>query len=178
MVLKLSKKVHFLQFCDDLSKKSESIKASYIYTSEMPRYALSENGIVYYAITYFFGGIRVWSRRILLNICWVSIFFDILIANISWTVSQKTHIIFCHPREAKKRYQLMDYVYCNSLLTRLWRHNAIFLIKPFFINDQKVNTKIKLSWERKELLRWNKKQFSSLNRIKQFFLEGESPTIM
>ena len=59
MVLKLSKKVHFLQFCDDLSKKSVSIKASYIYTSEMPRYALSENGIVYYAITYFFGGIRV-----------------------------------------------------------------------------------------------------------------------
>ena len=178
MVLKLSKKVHFLQFCDDLSKKSESIKASYIYTSEMPRYALSENGIVYYAITYFFGGIRVWSRRILLNICWVSIFFDILIANISWTVSQKIHIIFCHPREAKKRYQLMDYVYCNSLLTRLWRHNAIFLMKPFFINDQKVNTKIKLSWERKELLRWNKKQFSSLNQIKHFFLEGESPTTM
>ena len=27
MVLKLSKKVHFLQFCADLSKKSKSIKA-------------------------------------------------------------------------------------------------------------------------------------------------------
>ena len=27
MVLKVSKKVHFLQFCADLSKKSKSIKA-------------------------------------------------------------------------------------------------------------------------------------------------------
>ena len=31
MVLKLSKKVHFLQFCADLSKNSKSIKAIYIY---------------------------------------------------------------------------------------------------------------------------------------------------
>ena len=86
MVLKLSKKVHFLQFCADLSKKSKSIKAIYIYASERSRYALSENGIVYCAMTYYFGDISVWSRRILLNFCWVSIFFDISIVNISWTV--------------------------------------------------------------------------------------------
>ena len=96
MVCKLSKKVHFLQFCADLSKKSKSIKAIYIYASERSRYALSENGIVYYAVTYYFGNIRVSSRRILLNFCWVSIFFDILIANISWIVAQTpiNHIIF------------------------------------------------------------------------------------
>ena len=52
MVLKLSKKVHFLQFCADLSKKSRSIKAIYIYVSGRSRYALWENGIVYYAMTY------------------------------------------------------------------------------------------------------------------------------
>ena len=51
MVLKLSVKVHFLQFCADLSKKSKSIKAIYIYASERSRYTLSENGIVYYAMT-------------------------------------------------------------------------------------------------------------------------------
>ena len=51
MVPKFSKKVHF---CVDLSKKSKSIKAIYIYASERPRYALSENGIVYYATTYRF----------------------------------------------------------------------------------------------------------------------------
>ena len=47
-------------------------------------------------MTYCFGDISVWSRRILLNFCWVSIFFDILIANISWTVAQTpiNHIIF------------------------------------------------------------------------------------
>ena len=40
--------------------------------------------------------LKVWSRRILLNYCWVSIFFDILIANISWTVAQTpiNHILF------------------------------------------------------------------------------------
>ena len=57
--LKLSKKVHFLQFCADLSKKSKSIKAIYIYASERSRYALSENGIVYYAMTYCFEDISV-----------------------------------------------------------------------------------------------------------------------
>ena len=91
MVLKLSKKGHFLLYCADLSKKAISV-----YASERSRYALSENGIVYYAMTYCFGDISVWSRRILLNFCWVSIFFDILIANISWTVAQTpiNHIIF------------------------------------------------------------------------------------
>ena len=55
MVLKLSKKVHFLQSCADLSKKSMSIKAIYIYASGRSHYALSENGIVYYAMIYCFG---------------------------------------------------------------------------------------------------------------------------
>ena len=96
MVRKLSKKVYFLQFCAELSKKSKSVKAIYIYASERSRYALSENGIVYYAMTYCFGDISVWSRRILLNFCWVSIFFDVLIVNISWTVAQTpiNHSIF------------------------------------------------------------------------------------
>ena len=96
MVLKLSKKVHVLQFCADFSKKSKSMKAIYIYASERPRYALSENDIIYYAITYCFGDISVWSQRILLNFCWVSIFFYVLIANISWTVARTpiNHSIF------------------------------------------------------------------------------------
>ena len=34
MVLKLSKNVHILQVCADISKKSKSVKAIYIYTSE------------------------------------------------------------------------------------------------------------------------------------------------
>ena len=49
MVLKLSKKVHFLQFCADLSNKFKSVQAIYIHVSERSRYALSENCIVYYA---------------------------------------------------------------------------------------------------------------------------------
>ena len=50
MVRKLSKKMHFLQSYADISKKSKPIKATYIYASERSRYALSENGIVYYAM--------------------------------------------------------------------------------------------------------------------------------
>ena len=87
----------FLRFYADLNKKSiKVIKAIYVYASERYRYALSENNIVYYAMTYCFGGIRVWIRRTLLNFCWVSITFDILIANISYTVAQtpRNHVIF------------------------------------------------------------------------------------
>ena len=52
---------------------------------------------------------------------------------------------------------------------------------PFFLHAQKVKTKIEISWEWKELLRWNKKHFlsflkgfiffiiSSLKQIKNYF---------
>ena len=43
MVLKLPNIVHFLQISTDLSKKSKSIKAIYLYSSERPHHALSEN---------------------------------------------------------------------------------------------------------------------------------------
>ena len=43
MVLKLPKIEHFLQICTDLSKISKSIKAIYLYPSERPYHALSEN---------------------------------------------------------------------------------------------------------------------------------------
>ena len=77
-----------LQLCADANKRSKSIKAIYIYASKRPCYALSENGIVYYAMTDCFGDASVWSQRKLLNFCWVSIFVEILIANISWTAAQ------------------------------------------------------------------------------------------
>ena len=56
---KLSKKVHFLKFCADLSKKSKFVKAIYIHATERSCCTLSENGIVYYAMTYIFGDVRV-----------------------------------------------------------------------------------------------------------------------
>ena len=39
--------------------------------------------------------------------------------------------------------------------------NLIFIIKLFFLHDQKVVTKTKITWEPKEFLTWNKKYFSS-----------------
>ena len=115
MVLKLSKKVHFLQFCANLSKKSKSVKDIYIYACERSCHALSENGIVYYAMTYCLGVFSVWSRRILLNFCWVSILFDILIANISWTVAWTpiNHTIFW--KSGKRAFRCI-YVNCFNRL--------------------------------------------------------------
>ena len=51
MILKLSTKSAFFEFCADLSKKSKYVKAIYIYASEWSCYELSENVIVYYVIT-------------------------------------------------------------------------------------------------------------------------------
>ena len=60
-----------------------SSKAVYIYAFERSRYALLGNGIVYYTMTSSFGDINIWNQGILLDFCWVSILFGILIANIS-----------------------------------------------------------------------------------------------
>ena len=47
MVCKLSKKVHFLQFCANLSKKYKSAEAIYIYASESSHYTLWGNAMIY-----------------------------------------------------------------------------------------------------------------------------------
>ena len=47
LVLKLFQKKHFLQFCADLCKKPEPVKAIYICASESSHYTLSEYDIVY-----------------------------------------------------------------------------------------------------------------------------------
>ena len=57
MVVKLPKIVHFLQICADLGKKSKFIKTNYLYPSERPHYALSENSM-------FYRGLRNTSRDI------------------------------------------------------------------------------------------------------------------
>ena len=43
MDFKLSKKVNFLQFCTDLSKKPKSVKAIYIWAFGSSHYTLLEN---------------------------------------------------------------------------------------------------------------------------------------
>ena len=52
IVLKLSKNVHFMQFCADLSKISKSAKAFSIYASESSHYTLSKNGMVYRGLSH------------------------------------------------------------------------------------------------------------------------------
>ena len=52
MILKLSKKVDFLQFCADLIQKPKSDKAIYINESESFYYSLSENDMVYRGLSH------------------------------------------------------------------------------------------------------------------------------
>ena len=54
-------------------------------------------------------------------------------------------------------------VFQKSVVRIYYILNLISLIKPFFVYDQNSQTKKTwLSWEQKEVLRWNKKPFSSL----------------
>ena len=59
MVLILSKIVPFLQFFAHVSEKSKAVIAIYVYASERSHFALLENGIGYYAITYILEDISV-----------------------------------------------------------------------------------------------------------------------
>ena len=80
MTIQLSKKRIFGNFVLTTARNLSPLKQfTYMYLKGLVT-LLSENGIVSYAI----GDIRVWIRRILLNFCWVRIFFGVLITNISW----------------------------------------------------------------------------------------------
>ena len=57
--LNSKKGAYFCNFVLTSARSLKSIKAIYIYASERSRYVLSENGIVYYAMTYCFGDIGV-----------------------------------------------------------------------------------------------------------------------
>ena len=52
MVLKLSKIVSFLYFFANVSNKSKAVIAVYVSVFEISCFALLENGIAYYAMTY------------------------------------------------------------------------------------------------------------------------------
>ena len=52
MVFKLPKKGYLQQFCADISKKSKSFKAIYIYASESSHYTLSENAMIYRGLSH------------------------------------------------------------------------------------------------------------------------------
>ena len=115
MVLKLSKKCIFCNFVLTstrnliLLKQFTYVHLKCLVTHIHKMVLFSEN-----TMSYCFRDFRVWSRRILLNF-WVIIFFDILIANISWTVAQTpiSHTIFWKSFMKNFRY---IYVNCFSRL--------------------------------------------------------------
>ena len=71
-------------------------------------------------------------------------------------------------------YKIWQYVHCNRLLTRLWRHK--FWNQPSLSNQTVFYTwsksQNKTFYYLKELLRWNKKHFSSV------FNNFQSPKIV
>ena len=63
MILKLSKKVYFLQFCADLGQKPKSVKAIYIYISEKSLYRPPENVLVYGSLSHRSWGISNYNIK-------------------------------------------------------------------------------------------------------------------
>ena len=53
---------------------------------------------------------------------------------------------------------------CKFMLVNSWHHKLFYFDWPFWIwkvwKGREKNTKTWISWERKELFRWNKKHFS------------------
>ena len=85
---------------------------------------------------------------------WTEMF--LMLYSINWP---KSHFIVFFRYWAICVFWNMDgfiFVFCMD-----FEINFIFLIKLFFLHDQEVMTKTSISWEWKELLRWNKKHFSS-----------------
>ena len=71
----------------------------------------------------------------------------------AWLMTKSISVMFFqltkfHCLAAFSSWGVEQYMYCNFLLTRLWLNfrnfevDLIFLIKPFFLHDQKVKTKI------------------------------------
>ena len=62
-------------------------------------------------------------------------------------------------------WDIGQYKDCNCFLTmfciKAFESILNFLNKLFFLNEQNVKTKIQISSERKEFLKWNKKHFLS-----------------
>ena len=84
--------LYFIKKFKELSKKSKSVKATYIYAPKGLVLHFQKMAIVYSAMTYCFGDIRVGSQIVVLNFYWLRSF---LTENISWMVAQTpiNHII-------------------------------------------------------------------------------------
>ena len=63
MVLKFPKIRHFLRICVELSKKSKSIKAIFLYPSERSHYALSENSMFHRGLSNSSRDIEDWNIK-------------------------------------------------------------------------------------------------------------------
>ena len=102
MVLKLSKKCIFCNFV--LTARNLGLLNQLTYMHMKGLFTQFQKIVLF----------KVWSRRILLNICWISIFSDILIAHISWTIVQTTinHVIFS--KRVKKTFRCI-YVSCINI---------------------------------------------------------------
>ena len=90
-------------------------------------------------MNYCSGDIRVRSRKFLLIFCWISIFFDILVASISWTAAQTplNHAIFW--MSVMKTFRCIYENYFNKLLF-LPEISTKLLKKCTFLDNSRIIT--------------------------------------
>ena len=85
--------------------------------------------------------VEVFTPHFFLHEFWRKIFFFLYFIN--WLI----YFINSNCLVAFTSWDTVKYVYCNYLLTWLWRHiTFIFLIKLFFLCDQKFKINIFVSW--------------------------------
>ena len=121
MVRQLSKKVQFLQFCADLSKKSKSVKAIYIYASESSHYTLSvlrgNDGIckVLNAVTELKHPERIRSTELRKYCATVSQLADLNKTHLRWLADDMGHNIDVH----REYYRLRESTVKLTMVARL-----------------------------------------------------------
>ena len=138
MVLKLSKKVLFYNFVLTSARNLSLLKQyKYMHPKDLIMH-FQKMVIIYYATNYCFGDNRVWIRRILLTFCWLSIFFDILIASILWVVAQTPYEPHQFLKECYENFQMQYVNYFNRL--RFLAEVSIKLQKCTFLDNLRTIT--------------------------------------
>ena len=123
-----------MQYFADISKKYKIVIAIYVYASESSCFALSENGVGYYAMIYSLEDNSVQRWWILLNFCWVSTFLDLLFFTISRTVnisdSYKKNTTFW--KSIIRFLAEQEGILCNLRTITQERNKEVRQMSPFF----------------------------------------------
>ena len=124
-----------------------------MYASKRFPHALSENSIVYYSKTYVLLNLEILGFEVeFLNFCWISIFCDILITDISWTLAQTPINQFIFWKSVMRTFKCI-YLNCFNKLKFLAEVSTKLQKTYFFGNLRTITQEGKMeTWQMKPFL--------------------------